>query len=196
MNPPEDRETLHIKKYPNRRFYDSTHSRHVTIQELHEAVLQGHTLLVTDTRTGEDITNVILVQIILEKDPPKLSLFPSWVLHAMVRSKPSAVRLMLDRVMGPLTHPMAQTQRQWDELMNRALTGRMLTPAEWAEAMMRAFNPAPGGEPASDSETSAPPTESVETAPDHADAASLRELRRQVEELRQRLEGLDPSRKS
>ncbi len=51
---------LEIKKYPNRRFYDVTRSRHVTLNDLHELVQAGNEIVVTDTATGADITNIVL----------------------------------------------------------------------------------------------------------------------------------------
>ena len=53
---PESPRRLIIKKYPNRRYYDATRSRHVTFEELHSLVRDGYELQVTDSKTGEDIT--------------------------------------------------------------------------------------------------------------------------------------------
>lgn len=185
MAEPKTRQTLQIKKYPNRRFYDTTRSRHVTLQELHEAVVEGHTLVVADSKTGEDITNVILVQILLEKDPPKLHLFPSWILHSMVRSKPSAFRGAMDHLIRPITGPMAATQRQMDELMNRALAGEFINPLEWTQALMRAFT-SPPASPEPDAADAPPKVENE--PPDSEDA--LNDLRKQVAALNKRMEKL------
>lgn len=174
---------LRIRKYPNRRFYDVTRSRHVTLQDLHEAILEGHSVEVLDSKSGEDITNVILVQILLEKDPPKLHFFPSWILHSMVRSKPSTLRTTLDRFFSPLTGPMAQTQRSLDEVMNRALAGEIVTPLDWTQAMMRAFAP-----PTDNGLTESPPPAPEASAPDEP---GLRELREQVETLSRKLADME-----
>ena len=71
---------LQIKKYPNRRYYDATRSCHVTLQEVYDLVRDGQDVCVTDSRTGEDITNLNLMQDMLEKDQPKLDVFPSRVI--------------------------------------------------------------------------------------------------------------------
>lgn len=176
---------LRIRKYPNRRFYDVTRSRHVTLQDLHEAILEGHSIEVMDSKSGEDITNVILVQILLEKDPPKLHFFPSWILHSMVRSKPSTLRTTLDQFFSPLTGPMAQTQRSLDEVMNRALAGEIVTPLDWTQAMMRAFTPpAP---PADNGRAESPPAPEASAA----EEPGLRELREQVEALSRKLADME-----
>ena len=67
---------LEIKKYPNRRYYDATHSRHLTLEEIHSLVQQGYDLHVTDAKTGADITAQVLTQMILELDTPKLASLP------------------------------------------------------------------------------------------------------------------------
>ena len=51
---------LQIKKYPNRRFYDSTRGQNVSLADLHDLIVQGHELAIADSTTGEDITNRIL----------------------------------------------------------------------------------------------------------------------------------------
>ena len=54
-----------IKKYPNRRLYDTTESKYITLDDVKKLVLEGVPFLVTDKQTGEDITRNILLQIIL-----------------------------------------------------------------------------------------------------------------------------------
>lgn len=189
MSEPKGRQIMQVKKYPNRRFYDTTQSRHVTLQELHEGLLEGKTLEVTDTRTGEDITNVILIQILLEKDPPKLHLFPTWILHALVRSKPSAFRTAMEGFLAPLTHPMVQSRRQLDDVMNRAMSGEMISPIEWAQAMMRSFAPK-SPDTVQNGRTGAD-TDAPEPAPPDS-AAEVEDLRRQLAELARRLEAIRP----
>ena len=61
-------EVIQIKKYPNRRYYDTSNSRHVTLQEMHDLIVSGKDICVTDSRNGDDITNLVLTQILLERD--------------------------------------------------------------------------------------------------------------------------------
>ncbi len=83
--------TIAIKKYPNRRYYDSSQSRHVTLEQIHQLIRDGNEVSVTDSKTGEDITSRVLAQIILEMDSLKLSLFPSQMLHMLIQSNESIV---------------------------------------------------------------------------------------------------------
>jgi polyhydroxyalkanoate synthesis repressor PhaR len=91
--------TLQIRKYPNRRYYDVTRSRHVTLQDILALVRSGHEVRITDSRTGNDLTNHVLLQIILEHDQAKLDLVPSSILHMLIRSPPAAWRSLPERVL-------------------------------------------------------------------------------------------------
>src|SRR4051812_28138424 len=90
---PENQETrrLVIRKYPNRRYYDSTRSRHVTLEDIHTLIRDGYDVQVTDSRSGQDITGRVLTQIIVELDSPKLDVFPVPLLHKLLRSSEQLV---------------------------------------------------------------------------------------------------------
>lgn len=57
-----------IKKYPNRRLYDSEKSRYITLADVRDLVLDGTGFVVIDKKTGQDITRTILLQIIIEQE--------------------------------------------------------------------------------------------------------------------------------
>lgn len=94
-----DAQTVAIKKYPNRRYYDSTHSRHVTLEQIRDMIRDGHDVAVTDSATGDDISPLVLWQIILDLDTTKLDLLPAELLHQMIRSNESIVRQLLSLCM-------------------------------------------------------------------------------------------------
>ena len=60
-----DKENLVIKKYPNRRLYDTTESKYVTLNDLKELVVEEISFTVVDKKTGDDITRNVLLQIII-----------------------------------------------------------------------------------------------------------------------------------
>ena len=74
-----------IKKYSNRRLYDMTHSRYLTIEELGELIQQGFDVQVIDSKTKEDITQAILTQIVMERDG--IYLFSTSFLHQIIRNR-------------------------------------------------------------------------------------------------------------
>jgi len=79
-------ETVRIRKYPNRRLYDTSRSRHVTQQEVLDLVTGGRTVEVTDSRTGADITNAVLLQIVIDRDAARLVALPSALVHWAART--------------------------------------------------------------------------------------------------------------
>jgi polyhydroxyalkanoate synthesis repressor PhaR len=74
-----------IKKYPNRRLYDTRTSAYITLSDVKDLVLQYETFKVIDAKTGEDLTRSILLQIILEEETGGVPLFSSDLLAQMVR---------------------------------------------------------------------------------------------------------------
>lgn len=111
--------TILIKKYENRRLYDSTNSRYINLEEVASFVQRGYEVRVIDVASGEDMTRVILTQIIAEGAKTPDSSFPLDILRQMViasgrASQESALRYtkaMLDlyqstyRAMAPALNP-------------------------------------------------------------------------------------------
>jgi len=184
MNSALNSEVIQIKKYPNRRYYDATNSRHVTLQELHDLIASGRDICVTDSRNGDDITNLLLTQILLEQDEPKLDLFPSSVLHLLIRSNRQVLRSSMERFFGPFQGLLSTTQKQFDAYFRKALQSNVATPMEWANRMMQAFTGAP----------QAPGPAKSQPPEPHADTQdsgeTLDDLRKQLAALQRRVEKL------
>ena len=79
-------EVVSIKRYPNRRLYDRQARRYITLQDLEDLVLGGKKIEVRDSRTGEDLTRSILTQILLERHPEKMEMFPVAMLHGILQA--------------------------------------------------------------------------------------------------------------
>jgi polyhydroxyalkanoate synthesis repressor PhaR len=73
-----------VKKYENRRLYDVTHSRYVNLDEVARAVQDGYDVQVLDATTGEDLTRLVMTQIITESAKTSDSVFPLDILREMV----------------------------------------------------------------------------------------------------------------
>lgn len=177
---------VQIKKYPNRRYYDQTNSRHITLHEVHDLVIAGHDVCVTESRNGDDITNLVLTQILLERDEPKLDLFPSSMLHMLVRSNRQTLRASMDRLFGPFLGLLSTSQKQFDAYLRQATVGTVLSPMDWAERMMQAFSP---GKPSAASAPAASPSQPPPDAASVDGPEPLDELRRQLADLQRRVEG-------
>ncbi|MFO1262250.1 MAG: polyhydroxyalkanoate synthesis repressor PhaR [Rhodoferax sp.] len=74
-----------IKKYPNRRLYDTDTSSYVTLSEIKQLVMDNEPCVVRDAKTGEDITRSILLQIILEEEAGGSPMFTAPVLANIIR---------------------------------------------------------------------------------------------------------------
>jgi polyhydroxyalkanoate synthesis repressor PhaR len=74
-----------IKKYPNRRLYDTAISSYITIEDVRNLVKQHVTFFIQDAKTGEDLTRNILLQIILEQEEKGNPIFSSEVLVQLIR---------------------------------------------------------------------------------------------------------------
>ena len=87
-------DVVRIKRYPNRRFYDRTKRKYVTLQDIEDLVCQGHTLDVRDSKSDEDLTRVVLTQILLERHPERMDMFPIAFLHLMLRANDLALEFL------------------------------------------------------------------------------------------------------
>ncbi len=124
--PVTDIDTILIRRYPNRRFYDTSRSGHVTLEEIRDMVAEGYTIQVEDSKTGEDITTKVLLQVIMEFDPDKLDILPRQLLCEMVRIHDRLARECLSQY-------FASTFNSFQELRERsAAIQRQPTPVATA----------------------------------------------------------------
>jgi polyhydroxyalkanoate synthesis repressor PhaR len=84
-----------IKKYPNRRLYDTKTSSYITLVDVKQLVLANEEFQVLDAKSGEDLTRAILLQIILEEEGGGAPMFSSDVLTQFIRFYGSAMQGMM-----------------------------------------------------------------------------------------------------
>ena len=75
-----------ITRYPNRRLYDRNQKKYVTLRDVEEMILAGQTVRVRDSKLDEDITKIVLIQILVERHPERLDLFPPAFLQEVLRA--------------------------------------------------------------------------------------------------------------
>ena len=90
-------DTVVLKKYPNRRLYDTDKSAYVTLPDVGELIKTGAQIQVVDAKTGEDVTSYILHQIILEEAKLHHRLLPTALLHLIIRYGDTALREFFDK---------------------------------------------------------------------------------------------------
>lgn len=83
--PPGNRSTTIIKRYQNRKLYDTKNSSYVTLEDIAAMIRRGDDIRVVDNRTKEDLTTVTLMQIIFEEEKKQKSLVPLSFLKRVIR---------------------------------------------------------------------------------------------------------------
>lgn len=170
---------LHVRKYANRRYYDTTRKCNVTLAELHDLVADGYDLVVTDAQTGEEITNVILTHILLEHHAPKLAFFPAPVLHQMIRTQSRFLGGIMDSFFRQAVETQRAAQESWAQVMRSAFGGVSPQPSTPSEP--------PSTGPASPVDLRGEGVTSRPKGPDLEELrAQLAALSRQIESLQNR----------
>lgn len=119
-----------IKKYPNRRLYDTDTSAYITLAEVKGLVMQMAPFVVVDAKTGDDLTRSILLQIILEEETAGVPLFTEQILANIIRfyghSMQGFVGAYLEKNMQMFTEMQQKmalqkggfTPEAWSQLLN------------------------------------------------------------------------------
>jgi len=118
-----------IKKYPNRRLYDTESSTYITLTEVRQLVMDSADFVVRDAKTNEDLTRSILLQIILEEETGGAPMFTEAVLANIIRFYGNAMQSF----MGAYLEKNVQTFM--DLQVKMAEQSKGLTPEMWAQFM-------------------------------------------------------------
>ncbi|HZV55757.1 MAG TPA: polyhydroxyalkanoate synthesis repressor PhaR [Rhodocyclaceae bacterium] len=101
-----------IKKYPNRRLYDTRTSTYITLVDVKELVLKHEEFQVVDAKSGEDLTRSILLQIILEEEAAGVPMFSSDVLAQMIRFYGNAMQGMMGKYLENNVKAFTEMQKK------------------------------------------------------------------------------------
>ncbi len=168
-------EPLILKKYSNRRLYDTRNSCYVTLEDVSAMIRSGEQVQIQDAASGEDVTAFILTQIILEAAKRKNSLLPVPVLHMIIRYGDNALGEFFEKYFQKTLQNYIETKKafdqqfgQWLDLgldMSRRMP-EMMTGASSIHDVMEMF----GFKSASDPEASASkgpnPPENTDSEPE------------------------------
>jgi polyhydroxyalkanoate synthesis repressor PhaR len=167
---------LQVKKYSNRRLYDTEASRYMTLEELAERVRGGTDVRVTDAKTGADLTQATLAQIILESRGAAERL-PVPLLMQLIRLEDHALAEFMTVYMSQALELYLQMRQGAQSLA--AYNPFATLPFSAANTFARMFT---GGRSATEYPSAPPPAPAP--APASSDVASLR---RELDELRQEM---------
>ncbi len=195
-----DKQPITIKKYANRRLYNTGTSAYVTLEDLADMVKKGEDFVVYDAKTGEDITRSVLTQIIFEQEGKNgQTLLPITFLapaHPLLRRQHANAGAELSRIHDRQAHHRSAEvsrpirQRLRDTRPTRQMFGSL---EEQARKNMAIFSQAlsmfsPFGTALTTPSAEKPQEGQAETGA----KSDLDEMKRQLDELQKRLEGLTP----
>jgi polyhydroxyalkanoate synthesis repressor PhaR len=107
-----------IKKYANRRLYDTSASAYVTLEHLSELTRQGKEFIVQDAKTGEDLTRAVLAQIIFEQENKKEGVLPVSFLRQLIQFYGDNFQTMLPAYLEMSMKTFNQQQEKWRDYMS------------------------------------------------------------------------------
>ena len=190
-----------IKKYANRRLYNTGTSTYVTLEDLAGMVKGGEDFTVVDAKTGEDITRSVLTQIIFEQENKGQNLLPITFLRQLIRFYGDSIQNLIPTYLDFSIDSLVREQEKLRSQITGAFGPNAFGPAafgpgaldaineqvrrntEMFEQAMRMFLPFGTG-----TATSRPPAS--ESAPSEKGESDLDALRRQLDQMQKKLDGL------
>jgi polyhydroxyalkanoate synthesis repressor PhaR len=180
-----------IKKYANRRLYNTGTSTYVTLEDLAAMVKEGEDFLVYDAKTGDDITRSVLAQIIFEQENKAgQNLLPTTFLRQLIRFYGDSMQMVVPRYLEQSIDTLTREQEKFRKQLTSTFSVGPFAPLEEhvrrnmelferTFSMFKPFVPPRTGSAGTDLEKAAEP----ETETDNID-----DLRRQMKDMQDRLE--------
>ena len=123
-----------IKKYPNRRLYDTATSSYITLADVRELVVASERFTVVDAKTNEDITRSILLQIILDLESGGVPMFSTNTLKQIIRFYGHAMQGVMGNYLEHNMQAFTEIQQQLSK-QSEDLYQTQFKPEAWAELM-------------------------------------------------------------
>jgi len=181
--------TLVIKKYGNRRLYDTEASSYITLEDLARLIRSGRDVRVVDAKSNQDLTKNVLLQIISEQEKDR-DLLPVSFLKKIVQVGDSSIREALQRYLTVSLETFLNAQKDF-ESRYRDLAGSFLNPMMWMMPQMQGQElkdrPAPAPAP--------PPPPEPPEPPEQESREQIQALRAQVDQIQQMLTKLSGDKK-
>jgi polyhydroxyalkanoate synthesis repressor PhaR len=177
-----------IKKYANRRLYNTGTSTYVTLEDLAALVKSGEDFVVYDAKTGEDITRSVLAQIIFEQENKEgQNLLPITFLRQLIRFYGDSMQMLVPRFLEASIESLTREQEKFRHQMAQAFGVGGFGPLEDQvrrnmEMFQRAFSMFPGFA------TAATPANDTDKTP--RPSGEIDDLKRQLSEMQKRLDRL------
>jgi polyhydroxyalkanoate synthesis repressor PhaR len=175
-----------IKKYANRRLYNTGTSTYVTLEDLASMVKEGEDFLVYDAKSGDDITRSVLAQIIFEQENKAgQNLLPTTFLRQLIRFYGDSMQMVVPKYLEQSIDTLTREQEKFRKQLANTFSGTPFAPLEehvrrnmelfqQTFAMFKPFTPRAPGE--------------VEKIPEPAEEGNIDDLRKQMKDMQERLE--------
>ena len=124
-----------IKKYPNRRLYDTQTSTYITLSDVKQLVMDSDNFQVVDAKTNEDLTRSILLQIILDEEAGGSPMFSSVVLSQIIRYYGHAMQGMMGNYLEKNIQAFIEIQQKLAENSLANYDGKPFSPEMWTQFM-------------------------------------------------------------
>ncbi|WP_372526868.1 polyhydroxyalkanoate synthesis repressor PhaR [Piscinibacter sp.] len=122
-----------LKKYPNRRLYDTETSSYITLADVKKMVLTGQDFVVRDAKTGDDLTRSILLQIILEEETGGVPMFSSQMLAQIIRFYGHAMQGMMGSYLEKNLQTFTDIQGRLAEQAKGLYDPKVMSPELWTQ---------------------------------------------------------------
>ena len=122
-----------LKKYPNRRLYDTQISSYITLADVKAMVLTGETFEVRDAKTGDDLTRSILLQIILEEESGGVPMFSTQTLSQIIRFYGHAMQGMMGSYLEKNLQTFTDIQARIAEQSKGLYDPKAMSPELWTQ---------------------------------------------------------------
>ena len=122
-----------LKKYPNRRLYDTETSSYITLADVKKMVMAGQTFVVRDAKTADDLTRSILLQIILEEETGGVPMFSSQSLAQIIRFYGQAMQGMMGSYLEHNLQAFTDIQARVTEQSKSLYDPKAMSPELWTQ---------------------------------------------------------------
>jgi polyhydroxyalkanoate synthesis repressor PhaR len=122
-----------LKKYPNRRLYDTQTSSYITLADVKKMVLEGQEFVVRDAKTSDDLTRSILLQIILEEETGGVPMFSSQMLAQIIRFYGHAMQGMMGSYLEKNLQTFTDIQKRLADQSKGLLEPNVMNPEVWTQ---------------------------------------------------------------
>ncbi|KPF99463.1 polyhydroxyalkanoate biosynthesis repressor PhaR [Rhodopseudomonas sp. AAP120] len=177
-----------IKKYANRRLYNTGTSTYVTLEDLASMVKDGEDFLVYDAKTGDDITRSVLAQIIFEQENKAgQNLLPTTFLRQLIRFYGDSMQMVVPKYLEQSIDSLTREQEKFRKQMSSTLSMTPFAPLEETvrrnmELFQQTFSMFVPRKPSHEVEAEAAPAEPAR------EADNIDDLRRQMKDMQERLD--------